>query len=53
MKGLTITKIVKKIKNEGRSVQGESKKLFPDTIIYKIFEIISNFDVKYQNTGNF
>ena len=30
-----------------------SKKLFPETIIYKIFEINSSFHVNLRNTGKF
>ena len=46
MKGLKVTKIVKEIKFLG--VWGELKatKMFPETIIHKIFETNSSFHVK-------
>ena len=46
MKGLTVTKIVKKIKFEGVWGELESKKRFPETISHKIFETNSSFHVK-------
>ena len=51
MKGLRVTKIMNEIKFE--KVWGRSKKLFRETIINKIFETNSSFQVKEQNTGNF
>ena len=46
MKGLRVTKIVKEIKFEWGLGQVRSKKLFPETIIHKIFETNSSFHVK-------
>ena len=45
-KGLRVTKIVKEVKFEGDWGEFELKKRFPETIIHKIFEIDSSFDVK-------
>ena len=49
MKGLRVTKTFKQIKFEGVRSKFERvrrKKKFPVTIIYKIFETNSSFDVK-------
>ena len=46
MKDLRVTKIVKEIKFEGLS-QVRSKKVFPVTIIHKIFETNSSFHVNF------
>ena len=46
MKGLTVTKIVKEIKFEGVWGNLETKKMFLETIIHKIFETNSSFYVK-------
>ena len=51
MKGLRVTKIMNEIKFE--KVWGRSKKLFRETIINKIFETNSSFQVTEQNTGYF
>ena len=45
MKGVRVTKIVKEIKFQG--IWGELKqKMFPETIIHKIFETNFSFHVK-------
>ena len=46
MKGLRVTKIVKEIKFEEVWGKLKAKKIFPDTIIPKIFEANSSFHVK-------
>ena len=46
MKGLRVTKVVKEIKSEGVWREIEAKKIFPETIIHKIFETKSSFHVK-------
>ena len=51
MKNLIVTKVVQKIKFEGDWGRLESKKLFPETVIDKIYETNSTFHVKYHNTG--
>ena len=52
MKGLRLTKILNKIKFEG--VWGELEaKLFPETIIHKIYEANSSLHVKYRNKAKF
>ena len=50
MKGLTGTKIGKEIRFEWIWGELDSEK-FPETMIYKIFEINSSFYVKYRTTG--
>ena len=47
MNGLRVTKIVKEIKFEGVWGELKAKKLFPETIIHKIFETNSSFHVNY------
>ena len=51
MKDLRVTKIVKEIKFEGILGELESKNMFPETIIHKIFETNSSFHVEYCTTG--
>ena len=46
MKGLRVTKIVKQIKFEGVRGDLETKKMFLETIMNKIFETNSSFYVK-------
>ena len=52
VQGLRVTKIVKG--NQFQGVWGEleaKKKMFPETIIYKIFETKSSFHLKQRTTG--
>ena len=52
MKGLRYTKIVKEIKIEEVSGKLEAKtKIFPETIIHKIFEANSSFHMKWLTMG--
>ena len=52
MKGLKYTKIVKEIKIEEVSGKLEAKtKIFPETIIRKIFEANSSFHIKWRTMG--
>ena len=46
MKGLRVNKIVKEIKFEGIWGELAVKKMFPETIIYKVFETNYSFHVK-------
>ena len=46
MKSLRVTKNVKEIKFERIWGDFESKKMFPETITFKIFETKSSFHVK-------
>ena len=46
MEGLRVTKIVKRNTFEGVWDELESKKKFPETIIQKVFEANSSFEVK-------
>ena len=46
MKGSRVTKIVNEIKFEQVSGELEENKMFPETIIHKIFETNSSFHMK-------
>ena len=46
MKNLIVTKIVQKIRFEGDLGELDKKKLFPETIMEKIYETNSSFHVK-------
>ena len=51
VKNLIVTRIVQKIKFEGDWGKLEAKKLFPETIIDKIYETNSSFHVKQRSAG--
>ena len=50
-KALELQNLSKKIKFEGVWGEFESKKLFAETTIHKIFETNSSFHVKQRTTG--